>query len=102
MSSDNDNTQNTFVSATGAALKCDLHGIETFDLNVWNEHCSDPANGHTESGEAPCVDCGAMLSFEGIPYVPITPKGKEIKIRCDNCVNNLIQQSNVIRGVNKQ
>lgn len=103
MSSENDNnnspTKNTFISVTGAALKCDLHGIETFDLDQWNEHCSDPANGHVENGDVPCIDCGTQLHIENYPYVPITPKGKQFNLRCDNCLNNLINQSNLARGV---
>lgn len=92
--------KNTFVSITGAALKCEKHGIETFDLDEWNAHCAIPENEHFENGDVPCVDCGALLTLVDYPYVPLTPKGKEFNIRCDNCINKLIQQSQTLRGVN--
>ena len=90
---------NTFISATGASLKCDLHNISTFDLNEWNAHCSDPANGHTESGSVKCIDCPNMIEFEGLPYVPMTPRGKDIQLRCDECFNTYVETNRALRGV---
>lgn len=97
----NETKPNTFVSITGAALKCDLHGIETFDLDEWNDHCADPANGHFETGDVPCKDCGKLVNIDGHPCVPLTVKGKDFNVRCADCLDKLIEQSNVLRGANK-
>jgi len=91
---------NTFVSITGASLRCDIHGIDTFDLNEWNAHCSDPANGHTESGSVKCIDCPNQVSVEGLPFIPITPKGKICELRCDECLDKYIKTNQALRGVN--
>lgn len=73
----------------GGNLKC-YHGIDTADIDEWNEHCSKPENGHTESGVTKCIDCGVSVVFENIPYHPITPTGKNIQLRCPGCYENYI------------
>lgn len=80
------------ISATGGNFKC-VHNIDTDDVNEWNDHCSDPANGHTESGTTLCVDCNSTLVFEGLPFHPITPTGKNIKERCPECFDSYTQSS---------
>ena len=69
----------------GGNLKC-YHGLDTSDIDEWNAHCSDPENGHTESGTTLCQDCGVSIVFEGIPYHPITKTGKNIQLRCPGCM----------------
>jgi hypothetical protein len=94
------NDPNKFVSVTGASLKCDLHGIDTFDLNEWNEHCSDPANGHVENGTVKCISCPNIITFENLPYVPLTVKGKTIELICDQCMDKHVAKQTP-RGVTK-
>ena len=100
----NNNPPTAAVMVIGDSLKC-VHGIDTLDIEEWNEHCSDPANGHTESGQTRCVDCNALIEFEGLPFQPITATGKNITLRCDECINNLVDKSKAsgatIRKVNE-
>jgi hypothetical protein len=88
----NNNPPTTAVMVIGDSLKC-IHGLDTFDINEWNEHCSDPANGHTESGQTKCLDCGEIIEFEGLPFQPITPTGKNIQLRCNECSDLFLQKS---------
>ena len=93
---DNNNNENpptASVMIIGDSLKCALHGIDTLDIHEWNEHCSDPANGHTESGTTRCINCNALIEFEGLPFQPITPSGKNISLRCNECTEEFVQQS---------
>lgn len=65
-------------------LTCYLHdNFTTDDINEWNNHCID--TGHTLSGETNCVDCGKIITYENLPFQPITPTGHNIKKRCDEC-----------------
>jgi hypothetical protein len=98
---DNENPPTASVMIIGDSLKC-AHGLDTLDINEWNEHCSDPANGHTESGQTRCIDCDALIEFEGLPYHPITPSGKNISLRCNECTEEFVQQSqNVTANIRK-
>jgi hypothetical protein len=94
---ENQDTQSPTVMIIGDSLKC-AHGIDTLDINEWNEHCSDPANGHTENGTTRCSICTSLIEFEGLPFQPITPKGKNIKLKCDECAGKLgiTQPENVV------
>lgn len=87
----------------GGNLKC-YHGIDTSDIDEWNAHCSDPANGHTESGITQCVDCKTSIVFEGIPYHPITPTGKNIQLRCPGCFENYtnVNNQNLVKVANPE
>lgn len=76
----------------GGNFTC-IHGIDTDNVNEWNEHCSDPANGHTEQGTTQCIDCKQGIAFEGIPYHKITPEGKKIELRCPTCMQKYISES---------
>lgn len=65
------------------------HGINTDDVNEWNEHCLDPANGHTDSGTTLCTDCGATIVFQDIPFQKILPGNtKNISMKCPECKDN--------------
>src|ERR1044072_8594768 len=70
----------------GGPLKCSLHEFETEDINEWNDHCEQ--SGHTETGETACINCGTSIKFENIPYQRITPRGKNIQLKCEECYNN--------------
>ena len=74
----------------GGNFKCSLHGIDTDDVNKWNEHCSDPKNNHTETGTTNCIGCNETLVFENIPFHRIDRAGsKNIQLRCDDCDNTM-------------
>ena len=77
------------LNASGGNYKCP-HGIDTDDVDEWNNHCSDPENGHFEQGTTQCVGCGAQLSFTNIPFHRIDKSGsKNIQLRCDECEESL-------------
>lgn len=77
------------ISASGGNFQC-YHGINTDDVNKWNDHCSDPKNNHTDSGTTNCIGCNEALVFENIPYHKIDKAGsKNIQLRCDECDNTL-------------
>ena len=65
------------VTPIGGNFKCSLHGIDTDDVNKWNEHCSDPKNNHTETGTTQCIGCGETLVFENIPFQKIDRAGSK-------------------------
>ena len=72
------------LNATGGNYKCP-HGIDTDDVNEWNEHCSDPANGHRDTGTTQCVDCNSTVVFD-IPFRKIRADGsKSIILQCPEC-----------------
>ena len=96
VSTANPKTVNTFVSVTGSSLRCDRHGIDTFDLNEWNDHCSDPNNGHIEAGSVKCMDCPNLVSVDGHPHVPITAKGKVFELRCDECLDKYVNANKAL------
>lgn len=70
----------------GGPFKCSLHDIETDDVNEWNNHCVE--TGHTDSGTTQCTGCGVSIEFNDIPYQKITPKGKNIELKCEDCFNS--------------
>ena len=71
----------------GGPFKCLLHDVETDDINEWNEHCLS-TEGHTETGDTACTNCGVNIHFENIPFQKITTKGKNIELKCQDCFNN--------------
>lgn len=79
------------VNATGGSFKC-VHGIDTFDVNEWNDHCSDPANGHTLTGATRCIDCDCQVTFEEHPYVPLKASGHGLELRCPDCFGKYVGQ----------
>jgi len=89
----------------GGNFKC-YHGIDTDSVDEWNAHCSDPANEHTESGFTKCIDCQRTIEFNGIPYHPITPTGKNIQLRCPECFEGYTQtfrnSQNMVRIMNPE
>jgi hypothetical protein len=73
------------ATTTGGNFRCS-HGLDTDDVNEWNEHCSDSENGHFDSGTTTCIGCGEALVFENIPYHKIDQSGsKNIQLRCEEC-----------------
>lgn len=65
-------------------MRCNIHnGFETLDVEEWNNHCIE--TGHTDSGDTQCTECGINIHFENIPFQKITPKGKQISLKCTNC-----------------
>lgn len=82
-------------------FKCH-HDFETNDVNLWNDHCSDPANNHTESGISACSNCGETIVFDNIPFHPIKADGsKGISLRCGDCEESYreVFKNNQIRKV---
>ena len=66
--------------------RCNIHDFETDDVEAWNDHCEE--TGHTDSGETLCsTGCGNTVVFNNIPYQRITPKGKNIELKCEDCYN---------------
>ena len=93
----------TAVMKEGGNFKC-VHGIDTDSVDEWNEHCSDPENGHTESGISQCTSCGETIVFDEIPYHPIKADGsKGIALRCDECEESYrsVFQNKKVRKVSK-
>jgi hypothetical protein len=93
------------MSATtaGGNFRCS-HGIDTDDVDEYNNHCLDPENGHTDSGTTTCIGCGEALVFEGIPYHKIDQAGsKNIQLRCEECDSTLKEayQSGAVRKITK-
>ena len=66
--------------------RCNIHPDfpETEDQDVWNEHCST-TEGHTITGNVPCITCGTQIQLNEIPYQPI---GQETRLQCPNCFAN--------------
>jgi len=85
----------------GGNFKCPLHGIDTNDVNEWNNHCSDPKNNHTESGTTLCIGCNETLVYDNIPFHKIDKAGsKNIQLRCDEC-NESINESYKNKSIRK-
>lgn len=87
----------------GGNNKC-VHGVDTDDIYEWNEHCSNPANGHTETGISVCVGCGETIVFDDIPFHRIDATGsKNIALRCDDCEESYktIFENKKVRKVSK-
>jgi hypothetical protein len=75
------------LNASGGNYQCP-HGINTDDVNEWNEHCSDPANNHRDTGTTQCVDCNSTVVFD-IPFRKIKADGsKSILLQCPECKEN--------------
>lgn len=94
------------MSATieGGNYRCP-HGIDTDSVDEWNKHCSDPENGHTESGTTVCVSCGDPMIFINHPFFPIDAKGsKNVSLRCEECNEKFysLLKNNQIMKVNKR
>lgn len=83
----------SLASATGGNFKC-AHGLDTDDVNEINNHCDDPANGHTLEGSTQCIGgCGRTINFKGIPYRHMTPEGFGIKLRCEECMQKFMNEN---------
>ena len=79
--------QNFRTTVGTSPLHCNIHDFETDDVNAWNEHCST-TEGHTLEGECLCsAGCGNTVVFKDIPYQPITPKGFNLELKCEDCYN---------------
>ena len=75
------------LNATRGNHTCE-HGINTDDVNEWNEHCLDPANKHRITGVTPCSDCKAPVMID-IPYKRLGPDGSHnLSIQCPECKKN--------------
>lgn len=68
------------------------HGLDTSDVNEINEHCLDPANGHTLSGATQCIDCNVEIKYQNLPFKKITAEGFGIKMRCPSCFQKYISE----------
>lgn len=80
----------------GGPLNCSLHDFQTEDINEWNEHCT--STGHTESGETACINCGATIRFENVPYQKVTASGKNLQLKCQDCYNNSEDLNKLLYG----
>lgn len=70
----------------GGNYKCSIHDFETFDTVEWDKHCTEM--GHTETGTAPCIICGAAITLDKHPYVP-RAANRTLKIICKSCKESL-------------
>jgi hypothetical protein len=83
----------------GGNWKCELHGIDTNDVKVWNKHQKDYPDIHFEQGQTLCIDCGKTIKYDGVPPHETTPQGKNISLRCKGCLTKYIDSNKALLGL---
>lgn len=83
----------------GGDYECETHGFKTADPKAWNEHCKKFPNIHYEQGSSKCIDCGKNIKFDGVPFHNVTPQGKNVSLRCKECLTKYIDSNKALLGL---
>lgn len=81
-------TKVNLEEGTPVILKCGKCGVAYDSKEEYEEHCKLEPQRHLQDGQAPCIYCQTIVTFNGLPF---TKDSEPTPAICDECFDSVVK-----------